>query len=292
MELENKLKERQRIKNSLKSKASSNKNVLFNKAKSFLLNTTLKIMLKTPIVSSIISKDVTKLNMKRYTVSSNKLSKNYKILFISDLHFEVWNNNNEIKSLLKNSFYDFIVLGGDYFDKGDSFCESKNLVIDFFDILDGHTQKIYSVAGNHDDTEVLRYMSERSNLLLDETVSYNQDMQICGLEESVVFKNVKKSKESLGIADNGFIIGVSHNPLDENDFNFDLMLSGHTHGGQVTLLGHALINNCKNKNQIYGKWTLSNGVGITTSGVGCSGVPVRHGIKPELVEIELKKEDV
>ena len=68
----------------------------------------------------------------------------------------------------------------------------------------------------------------------------------------------------------------------------DLCLAGHTHGGQVRLLGRSMLKlNGLESQYIYG-WTHETGIPmLTTSGVGCEGVNLRLDTQAEVWLITL-----
>ena len=73
----------------------------------------------------------------------------------------------------------------------------------------------------------------------------------------------------------------------------DLLLTGHTHGGQVMLFDRsALALNDADRAYFYG-WKVENDIPIlTTSGVGCEGLNVRLGSRPEVWLITLRRKSV
>ncbi len=67
-----------------------------------------------------------------------------------------------------------------------------------------------------------------------------------------------------------------------------LTIAGHTHGGQVRLLGYAPIVPSKyGTRYVYGHVVEQGRNLIVSGGLGCSGLPVRFGSPPEIVLIEL-----
>ena len=86
-------------------------------------------------------------------------------------------------------------------------------------------------------------------------------------------------------------VGVMHNP--DTAFRLpsgpDLLLAGHTHGGQVNLplLGRVVTATEAPRRHAYG-WSTVNGTPLfTTAGVGMSVLPVRFRAPPEVVFITL-----
>lgn len=254
------------------------------------LNNTLKFLLKNKITKSILKKDVFNLYLKNYKIESEKISKDLKILFLSDLHLEIVDNIENIEKLTNNKRYDFIILGGDYYDKDESMLKEKEKIKSLFKILKNKTDNLISVMGNHDGKNVANFLKDNSILLLNDSITFEElNVNILGTEDFVTFNEIK---DDFVVNKEEFNLIVSHTP----DFigivekgKYDLSLSGHTHGGQVTVFNFAPINNCIDKKMIYGKWNYNGNIGITSSGVGCSGVPVRIGIKPELVEVDIIK---
>ena len=67
-----------------------------------------------------------------------------------------------------------------------------------------------------------------------------------------------------------------------------LTLAGHTHGGQVRLLGHSLIVPSRYGNRYaYGLVQETGRQMIVSGGLGCSIAPVRVGVPPELTIIRV-----
>ncbi len=98
------------------------------------------------------------------------------------------------------------------------------------------------------------------------------------------------------ITDTAPVILLAHEP-DIFPFVPDrvtLTLSGHTHGGQVRLFGKSLIVPSRYGNRYaYGhiEERALSGVGtrtlIVSGGLGCSIMPVRLGVPPEITLVEL-----
>jgi predicted MPP superfamily phosphohydrolase len=66
-----------------------------------------------------------------------------------------------------------------------------------------------------------------------------------------------------------------------------LQLSGHTHGGQIRLLGWSpAVSRQQGLRLAYGHFRLKCDL-IVSGGLGCSIVPVRFGVPPEIVEVTL-----
>lgn len=67
-----------------------------------------------------------------------------------------------------------------------------------------------------------------------------------------------------------------------------LTVAGHTHGGQVRLLGYAPVVPSRFGNRyVYGHIVEEGRNLIVSGGLGCSGMPVRFGSPPEIVVVEV-----
>jgi predicted MPP superfamily phosphohydrolase len=67
-----------------------------------------------------------------------------------------------------------------------------------------------------------------------------------------------------------------------------LTISGHTHGGQVRLAGYSPIVPSRFGNRFaYGHIIEENRHLIVSGGLGCSMLPVRFGVPPEVVVIDV-----
>ena len=67
-----------------------------------------------------------------------------------------------------------------------------------------------------------------------------------------------------------------------------LTLSGHTHGGQVRVLGFSpMVPSRFGNRYAYGHIVEDNRHLIVSGGLGCSILPVRFGVPPEIVMVDL-----
>jgi uncharacterized protein len=67
-----------------------------------------------------------------------------------------------------------------------------------------------------------------------------------------------------------------------------LTVSGHTHGGQVRVLGYApIVPSRYGARYVYGHVVEEGRNLIISGGLGCSAIPVRFGSPPEIVVVEL-----
>lgn len=95
-----------------------------------------------------------------------------------------------------------------------------------------------------------------------------------------------------GIPDGAAVLAMTHGPdlFDEAPARIDLLVAGHTHGGQVSLpfFGPPLLPSRFGQRYARGHIVEEGRQFYVTSGVGCSILPLRLGVPPELVLLTLR----
>ncbi|MBC7541733.1 MAG: metallophosphoesterase [Candidatus Sericytochromatia bacterium] len=95
-----------------------------------------------------------------------------------------------------------------------------------------------------------------------------------------------------GVPDDVPRIVLSHNPEYVEDMaaeRVDLMLSGHTHGGQVRLFGKEFSHGSYGRKYMKGLVDAGNTQVYISRGLGTSVVPFRIGVPPEISLIRLHR---
>lgn len=184
---------------------------------------------------------------------------------------------------------------------------------------------VYGVLGNHDwwdeyETQLRRKGPIRAGLALEavgipvlenKAVRVTKDGQpfwIAGLGDQWAFwKNPKSIAAkrrnpnyfigvddlpgTLGqVTDSAPVILMAHEPDIFPDVppRVSLTLSGHTHGGQVSFFGYApVVPSRFGRRYVYGHIVEDGRHLLVSSGLGCSGLPLRFGALPEIVLVEL-----
>jgi predicted MPP superfamily phosphohydrolase len=92
------------------------------------------------------------------------------------------------------------------------------------------------------------------------------------------------------ITDDSPVIHMAHEPdlfVDIPD-RISLTLSGHTHGGQVRLFGWSpIVPTMYGQRFAYGRVSEGPKELVVSGGLGCSTIPVRFGMPPEITVLEL-----
>jgi len=92
------------------------------------------------------------------------------------------------------------------------------------------------------------------------------------------------------IDDDAPIVLLAHEPdiFTQVPDRVGLTISGHTHGGQVRLLGYSPVVPSRYGNRFaYGHIVEGGRDLVVSGGLGCSIMPVRFGVPPEIVVIDL-----
>jgi len=160
----------------------------------------------------------------------------YKIAFITDTHSIALDDLEKAVSELNRRQPDLLLLGGDYHPSYEDLKCS-------LEVLSGAvtTDGIYGVEGNHDSYAALFSAMEQNSIhpLSNSGARIRDRFYLAGVAD---FWNraadVEGAVEEAKADD--FVILVAHNPditMKQNTKSIDLALSGHTHGGHITVFG-------------------------------------------------------
>lgn len=103
------------------------------------------------------------------------------------------------------------------------------------------------------------------------------------------YDDLAKVVEQVAVDDDPVIL-LAHEPdiFDRVPERVSLTLSGHTHGGQVRFLGYSpVVPSAFGNRYAYGHIVENGRNLIVSGGLGCSILPVRFGVPPEIVVIDL-----
>ena len=209
-------------------------------------------------------------------------------VFVSDTHLRPHVSSEPLIECIRSCEADIILFGGDFADK-------RKQALRLFDAFAGLTAPlgIYAVPGNNDaeafgSTDALRSALKDCGirLLVNESVQLN-GFSIGGLDE---YKYGAPAKNGVFAHRCGYRILLSHYPVFPEE-HVDLMLSGHTHGGQFNAFGltpYAIgfegLGSKKHLSPaaVSGLHTLGNTQLLVSKGIGASRIPLRIGVIPEI----------
>jgi uncharacterized protein len=218
------------------------------------------------------------------------LFEGYTILHISDMHVDMSEAAMlHLIELVDGMQYDLCVLTGDY--RGRTFGPFEAALEGLAKVRTHLKPPIYGVLGNHDTIQMVPAMEAMGmRILLNECeviVRGDQRIYLAGIDDAHYFRVDNIEKAAMQIPEGGFSILLSHTPeiyRQAAHANFNLMLSGHTHGGQLCLPGSIPIKleAVLPRRMGAGAWQYHNMSGYTSVGAGSSVVPVRLNCPPEI----------
>lgn len=242
--------------------------------------------------------------LKKYEIKISGLKKEESFIFVSDMHFgkEYYGaSRNKIRNMvniINSRNKDLVIFGGDFV------CSSLDSSI-AEEYAKVKAENVLGIYGNHDslylkDTQVgampekfLASMKDSGIKFLNNEGFKYKDIYFGGITDLYslnldVPKAFEKDNES------GVRVLLSHHP-DIFDFvkdedSISLVLSGHTHGGQIYLpiIGSVLPIPCRNKNLVKGLYKMSDKTQLFISeGAGFSSTRIRVGTQCEICEITL-----
>jgi len=160
----------------------------------------------------------------------------YKVAFVTDIHAVTDRRLQAVVDELHQRQVDLLLLGGDFTWDSDALERTMELLSQV-QTRDG----AFGIEGNHDDYAPLFAAMERHNITpLSNDGTYVRDgFYLAGVED-LWNRNPDVSTAIAGAGADSFVLLLSHNPdvsMQQDTTGVDLILSGHTHGGQLNFFG-------------------------------------------------------
>lgn len=239
-----------------------------------------------------------------------------KFVQLSDLHL---NNINGFHKKLTRSVIelkpDFIVITGDSLDTNGNY-----KILDSFLQLFPHELPKFAILGNWEhwagfDINLLDTIYRKNNceLLINKTAVFtfqNKHILITGLDDhtashpglKIALKNQAPVNNHILLQHSPEFVDMVYDEADcffkesasgteianLKDFKFDVMLSGHTHGGQIAPFGIAPITPNGSGRYINGWYNECTPRLFVSRGIGTSGIPMRFMSLPEIAFFEME----
>lgn len=241
------------------------------------------------ILLYIISGFYNPLVLTRYDYTSSKVPEGfdgYRIVHISDFHCkEFGDRESDLIAMIRNAEPDLILFTGDSIDDEHSLDNYRDLITGIYNVA-----PIYYVNGNHeyDSSAPLAEMKELNEKyqvhdLNDASVviGHNGDsILLSGLDFRLTMRGLRNN---IDYANTTMFNILLYHGTDKFDgiapYNYDLVLSGHTHGGIVCLpfIG-GIISNQKELFPKYDSGVYTSGLStlISSRGLGDASIPRFH----------------
>jgi uncharacterized protein len=220
----------------------------------------------------------------------------FTILQISDMHADMNEGAmRRLAELLDGLTYDLCVLTGDY--RGKTFGPFAPALAAVAELRSHLRAPVYGVLGNHDTIRMVPELEEMGiRMLLNESDTIersDQRIHLAGIDDAHYYRVDNIEKAAATIPHEEFSILLSHTPeiyRQAAHADFKLLLSGHTHGGQICLPGSIplTLDSVLPRYMASGPWKYHNMLGYTSVGVGSCIVAVRFNCPPEITLHQLR----
>ena len=220
----------------------------------------------------------------------------FRIVHLSDLHHGPLTSTSQILRAVEtaNSLEpDIVALTGDYISHERRYAAPCAEIVGRLRARHG----VYAVLGNHDNwtdaaliTDLFR--AEGITVLINQGMRFEKNgttFWLAGVNDTMV------GLEDLALALAGarsdeLKLLLAHNPIilrRAARANVDLVLSGHTHGGQVTLRSERSASGRPRRRLLKGLGHQGETQIYVTRGLGTVILPIRYGCPPEVSLLEL-----
>jgi hypothetical protein len=235
---------------------------------------------------------------------------NFKIAFIADIQADHYTDEGRLQKFINtvNSLNpDLILIAGDLITTGPDYIELSAREVGKLKAKYG----VYSCVGDHDNwayrnnysrslAEVMAALSSRNIQMIDNDIKKikvdSAEIEITFITNTYVESVSQSVLDSLSTNNSGnFKIFLTHQPRSKlitaaQKNNFDLLLAGHTHGGQITFVFPfiQLTPTLFETKYIRGDFWFGDMLMVVTRGLGMSLAPIRYNSTPEVTLIVLK----
>ncbi|HII71220.1 TPA: hypothetical protein HA265_00515 [Candidatus Woesearchaeota archaeon] len=221
-------------------------------------------------------------------LTSDKLQQEHNIVLIGDVHVgsESRAYLAKIVSKINELNPDMVLINGDLID-------DRSISVHELDELNDIKTKIYYVNGNHDYiAEKTEELSEiRSLDKLDNEARDLGEISLIGINSNLRRRNqtnIAGIYDRIGMDTSKYLITLIHEPIGIDETSrrgVDLMLAGHTHGGQIWPYHYF---HQAAYGYLYGLYDIDGMKLYITSGAGAWGPNFRLGTRNEIVQIRLR----
>ncbi len=214
----------------------------------------------------------------------------FTILHLSDLHLDM---SDDLPRVLAERVvdleYDLCLITGDF--RARTFGPWQPAVEGVRLLRRALSGRVLAVLGNHDTLRMTRPLEELGiGLLFNEWHAEERGeerIHVVGVDDPHFYRAHNLEKAFAGVPADGVAILLAHSPEIYRHAAYagaDLMLAGHTHGGQICLPGGIpLLCNARTPRALCaGAWRFETMQGYTSSGSGVCIVDVRLNCPPEV----------
>lgn len=222
----------------------------------------------------------------------------FRIVHLSDIHHSPFTSREQIERAVETANRlkpDIIALTGDYISHDRRYAAPCSELLGRLRARHG----VFAVLGNHDhwtDAALITdlFRAEGITVLVNQGMRFEQrgeafwlagvDDTMVGLEDlSLALAGARESEMKLLLAHNPIILRRAARA------HVDLVLSGHTHGGQVKFRSEQAASGKPRRRLLRGLGRQGETQIYVTRGLGTVVLPIRYGCPPEVSLLELRR---
>ncbi len=221
----------------------------------------------------------------------------FRIVQLSDIHHSRFTSRQIIERAVQTAIGlqpDIIALTGDYISKERTYAAPCAEILGKLRARHG----VYAVLGNHDhwtDAALITdlFRAEGISVLINQGMRFEKNgaaFWLAGVDDTMVGLE-DLSLALAGSSDDEMKLLLAHNPIilrRAARAGVDLVLSGHTHGGQVSLMSDRSAAGRPRRRVLKGLASEGETQIYVTRGLGTVVLPVRFGCPPEVSLLELR----
>lgn len=227
------------------------------------------------------------LKVKTIRFDSPKLSQPVRFVQITDVHIGSRNKGflDRVIHKINQLEPDFLCITGDFID-------APGVTEATLQALTTVVGPIYYCTGNHEKYEdfeaiLTRLTNLGVTILRDDSLHHRRDLQVIGIDDMEDALQVKRQLDLLDVDLQAFVLLLYHRPKGLEAAaaaGVDLMLSGHTHNGQIMPF-NLIVNRVFDR--IKGMYQLDKTRLYVSQGTGTWGPVMRVGTSSEITLFEL-----
>ena len=222
----------------------------------------------------------------------------FRVVHLSDIHHSPFTSREQIERAVETANRlkpDIIALTGDYISHDRRYAAPCAELLGRLRARYG----VFAVLGNHDhwtDAALITdlFRAEGITVLVNEGMRFelgDEAFWLAGVDDTMVGLE-DLSLALAGAKENEMKLLLAHNPIilrRAARAHVDLVLSGHTHGGQVKLRSEQSASGRPRRRLLRGLGRQGETQIYVTRGLGTVVLPIRYGCPPEVSLLELRR---
>ncbi|TSO26100.1 metallophosphoesterase [Lactobacillus sp. LL6] len=239
-----------------------------------------------------------RLTVDHTSLNQNNGSRPLKIVQFSDVHVKsnfTYHDLDKIVKKINDQNPDVVIYSGDLYDHYDKYNDDQHVIEELKKIKANYVK--LAVFGNHDRSFPAQYQNiinssgftllQNQNYYL--TTKNGSKVLFTGLDDWILGNSYIPANNN--ISNIKYKILLSHEPeqvLNYIGFNYDIALTGHSHGGQINIPGinyeilHRTHHSTKYVNGIYSLPNSNIKKMYVNSGIGTTQLNARFGVIPKI----------